>query len=138
MNPNKYTEKVQEALGNAQNLALRRGHQQVDVEHLLLSLLEQENGLAGALFSKLSASPKAIQGRLEIELDKISKVSGGGDQVYVSGRLNRLMATAEDEAKKLKDDFVSVEHLLLAMVNDSGPTGKIFQEAGLTRDAMLK
>jgi ATP-dependent Clp protease ATP-binding subunit ClpB len=137
MNPNKYTEKVQEALGEAQNLALRRGHQQVDVEHLLLALLEQENGLATALLSKLGASPKAIQGRLEIELDKTPKVSGGGDQVYVSGRLNRLMATAEDEAKKLKDDFVSVEHLLLAMFNDSGPTGKIFKEAGLTHDAML-
>ncbi len=138
MNPNKFTEKVQEALSSAQSLALRRNHQQVDVEHLLLSLLEQENGLAGALLTKLGANPKAMQARLEMELEKIPKVSGGGDQVYVAGRLNKLMATAEDEAKKLKDDFVSVEHLLLGMMNDSGITGKIFKEADLTRDDLMK
>src|SRR5215208_6974223 len=127
MNPNKFTEKVQEALGQAQSLALRRSHQQVDVEHLLLTLLQQEEGLAGALLSKLGANPKALQARLEMELDKIPKVSGGDEQVYVSGRLNRLLATAEDEAKKLKDDFVSIEHLLLAMTNDSGATGRLLK-----------
>jgi ATP-dependent Clp protease ATP-binding subunit ClpB len=138
MNPNKFTEKVQEALGQAQSLALRRSHQQVDVEHLLLSLLQQEEGLTGALLAKLGANPKALQARLEMELDKIPKVSGGDEQVYVSGRLNRLLATAEDEAKKLKDDFVSVEHLLIAMAGDAGATGKLLKEADVTRDAILK
>ncbi|HMO35655.1 MAG TPA: Clp protease N-terminal domain-containing protein, partial [Gemmatales bacterium] len=113
MNPNKFTEKVQEALQSAQNLALRRSHQQMDVEHLVVTLLEQEDGLAGAILSKLGISSRSILAKLETELDKFPKVSGGGDQVYVSGRLNRLLATAEDEAKKLKDDFISIEHLLL-------------------------
>jgi len=138
MNPNKFTEKVQEAINQAQGLSVRRHHQQVDVEHLLLSLLEQPDGLAGALLSRLGANPKALQARLEVELDKVPKVTGGDEQVYVSGRLNRLLATAEDEAKKLKDDFVSVEHLLLAMTADTGITGRLFTEAGLTRDAMLQ
>ncbi|HQR07329.1 MAG TPA: ATP-dependent chaperone ClpB [Gemmatales bacterium] len=138
MNPNKLTEKVQEALQAGQNLALRRHHQQMDVEHLLLSLLQEDEGLATAILTKLGANSKALQARLEVELDKIPKVSGGDDQVYVAGRLNRLMATAEDEAKKLKDDFVSVEHLLIAMMNDTGTTGKLLKEAGLTRDELLK
>lgn len=138
MNPNKMTEKVQEALQASQSLALRRGHQQIDVEHLLLNLLQQEEGLAVAILNKLGANAKAIQARLEMELDKIPKVSGGGDQVFLSGRLNRLLATAEDEAKKLKDDFISVEHLLLGMMNDTGATGKILKEAGLSRDEILK
>lgn len=138
MNPNKMTEKVQEALQASQSLALRRGHQQIEVEHLLLNLLQQEEGLAAAILNKLGANAKAIQARLEMELDKIPKVSGGGDQVFLSGRLNRLLATAEDEAKKLKDDFISVEHLLLAMMNDTGATGKILKEAGLNRDDILK
>ncbi|MFT3880430.1 MAG: Clp protease N-terminal domain-containing protein [Gemmatales bacterium] len=138
MNPNKLTEKVQEALQAGQNLALRRHHQQMDVEHLLLSLLQEDEGLASAILTKLGANSKALQARLEVELDKIPKVSGGDDQVYVAGRLNRLMATAEDEAKKLKDDFVSVEHLLIAMMNDTGTTGKLLKEAGLTRDELLK
>lgn len=138
MNPNKLTEKVQEALQAAQSLALRRGHQQLDVEHLLLSLLQQDEGLANALLTKVGANTKALQARLEMELDKIAKVSGGDDQVYVAGRLNRLLATAEDEAKKLKDDFVSVEHLLLAMMNDTGTAGKLLKEAGLVRDDLMK
>ncbi|MBL8822082.1 MAG: ATP-dependent chaperone ClpB [Planctomycetia bacterium] len=138
MNPNKMTEKVQEALQASQSLALRRGHQQIEVEHLFLTLLQQEEGLAAAILNKLGANAKAIQARLEMELDKIPKVSGGGDQVFLSGRLNRLLATAEDEAKKLKDDFISVEHLLLAMMNDTGATGKILKEAGLNRDDILK
>lgn len=138
MNPNKLTEKVQEALQAGQNMALRRHHQQMDVEHLLLALLQEDEGLANAILNKLGASPKSLQTRLESELDKISKVSGGDDQVYVAGRLNRLLASAEDEAKKLKDDFVSVEHLLIAMMNDTGTTGKLLKDAGLTRDALLK
>ncbi|HQR42466.1 MAG TPA: Clp protease N-terminal domain-containing protein, partial [Gemmatales bacterium] len=138
MNPNKLTEKSQEALQAAQGLALRRRHQQMDVEHLFLALLEQEEGLAPALLAKLGANPKSLVSRLEAELDKTPKVSGGDDQVYVAGRLNRLMANAEDEAKKLKDDFVSVEHLLLAMMNDTGFTGKMLKEAGLNRDDVMK
>ena len=138
MNPNKFTEKVQEALQSAQNLALRRSHQQMDVEHLVVTLLEQEDGLAGAILSKLGISSRSILAKLETELDKFPKVSGGGDQVYVSGRLNRLLATAEDEAKKLKDDFISIEHLLLAMIHDAGATGKILKEAGVNRDPFMK
>src|SRR2546428_404533 len=116
MDINRFTEKAQEALQAANQRALRLGHQQLDVEHLLLALLEQEPGLAVSILRKCDVNPEAIKGRLERELERLPRVSGAGDQVHVSGRLNRLLAAAEDEAKKFKDDYVSVEHLLLAML----------------------
>src|SRR4029077_6886223 len=115
MEPNKYTEKVLEALNAAQSKAVRLGHQQVDVEHLLLALLEQERGLALSILNKAEVPPEALKQALEAELDRRPKVSGAsaGDQTYLTGRLKRLLSDAEDEAKQLKDDYVSVEHLLL-------------------------
>src|SRR5262249_43527845 len=78
----------------------------------------------------------AVKQRAGREVDKVPRVSGGGDNVYVAGRLNRLVAQAEDEAKRLKDDYLSVEHLLLAMTGDTGPAGRILKESGLTRDKL--
>ena len=138
MNLNRMTEKVQEALAGAQQSALRLGHQQVDVEHVAAMLLESAEGLAAAVLGKLGVAGDPLRRKLESELQKLPRVSGGGDQVYVSGRLNRLVAQAEEEAKKLKDDFVSVEHLLLAMVDDSGATGKALKEAGVDRRRLLE
>jgi ATP-dependent Clp protease ATP-binding subunit ClpB len=138
MDINRFTEKAQEALQAANQRALRMGHQQMDVEHLLLTLLEQEPGLAVSILRKCDVNTEALKSRIERELEKLPRVSGAGDQVYVSGRLNRLLATAEDEAKKFKDDYVSVEHLLLAMLADSGAAGRALKEAGVTRDRLMK
>ena len=138
MNMNRMTEKVQEALAGAQQMALRLGHQQVDAEHLATALLEPAEGLATALLRKMGLAPEPLRRRLEAELGKLPRVSGGGDQVYVGGRLNRAIAQAEEEAKKLKDDFISIEHLLLALLQDTGATGSAFKEAGITRERLLK
>src|SRR5688572_4912565 len=110
MDFNRLTEKVQQALQAAQSKAVRYSHQQIDVEHLASALLEQENGLAPSLFSKANVPVESFVRRLEQELLKIPKVTsptGAPDQVYITGRLNRLFTVAEDEAKRLKDDFIS-------------------------------
>ena len=142
MDLNRFTEKMQEALRAAQSLAIRRSHQQVDVEHLLAALLEQENGLAGPILTKAGVSAELLAQRLAQELEKMPKVTGPTgappDQIYVSGRLNHVLAEAEDEAKKLKDEYVSVEHVLLAMIDDKGATGRLLKQLGATRDGLLK
>src|SRR5882672_4717787 len=127
MDINRLTERAQEALRAAQSEATRLGHQQIDVEHLLLALLEQEGGLARSILDKTGVDADIVRQRIEAELARLPKVSsptGGAGDVYISGRLNRLLVQAEDEAKKLKDEYVSIEHLLLAMIEDkSGAAG---------------
>jgi ATP-dependent Clp protease ATP-binding subunit ClpB len=138
MDFNKFTEKSQEAVGQAQTLASRRGHQQVDVEHLLLALIEQEGGLAERILSRLGASPSVVKARLEQQLGSIPAVEGpGAGQLYVSGRLRKVLDSAEEEAKSLKDDFVSVEHLLLAIASEGGASAKLLAESGATRETIL-
>jgi ATP-dependent Clp protease ATP-binding subunit ClpB len=140
MDFNRMTEKVQQALQAAQGLAVRHGHQQIDVEHVLSALLEQENGLAASVLLKAGLPLESLHRRLTAELDKLPKVSGPSgapDQIYVTGRLNRLFAEAEDEAKRLKDEYLSVEHLLLAAAGDAGATGRLLKEFGLTRERLM-
>src|SRR2546425_8811792 len=101
MDLNKFTEKSQAALMEAQNLATRNQHQTVDVEHLLLALLEQEGGLVSRLFDKARVSPELLQTRLEEELHRIPRVSGDtttGQGLYVTQRLNQLLVKSQDEA----------------------------------------
>src|SRR5215510_14435225 len=141
MDINRFTESVQQGLSAAQSKAARYGNQQVDVEHLLAALLEQERGLAGSILNKAEINAEAVKQGVERELERLPKVSspaGAPDQIYVTGRLNRLLVQAEDEAKKLKDDYVSVEHLLLAMTDDGGLTGRIFKDYGVTRERLMK
>jgi ATP-dependent Clp protease ATP-binding subunit ClpB len=141
MDINRFTEKLQEAIHAAQTKALRYGNQQIDVEHLLSALLEQENGLAPAILAKTGIMPEPLARRLESELDRLPKVSGpssGPDQIYVTGRLNRLLASAENEAKQLKDEYVSVEHVLLAAIDDGGTAGRLLKEFGLTRERLMQ
>ncbi len=143
MDFNRLTEKVQEAVRAAQSLAARYSHQQIDVEHLLLALLQQEGGLASAILEKAGVDPKLVRTRLEQELARWPKVSGpaaGPDYVYITGRLNRLFAVAEDEAARLKDEYVSVEHILLAILEEgrSGAAGRILLDLGLDRDRLMK
>src|ERR1700740_2828384 len=101
MDINRFTEKAQQALQSAQGIAVRRGHQQIDVEHLLVALLDQEPGLAVSILRKADVDVNALRQRVERELDKVprvSTVSGDEDRAYLSGRLNRLLTRAEDEA----------------------------------------
>ncbi len=142
MDINRFTEKLQEGVKNAQSLAVRRGNQQVDAEHLVASLLEQSGGLATSILLKVEAEaggqagPEALHRRMMQDLDKLPKVSGptAADQIYVTPRLQKLLVGAEDEAKRLKDDYVSVEHIILAAADQV----KAFSELGLTRDRIAK
>jgi ATP-dependent Clp protease ATP-binding subunit ClpB len=141
MNIDRFTEKAQQAVQAAQAQAQRRGQQQIDVEHLLIALLEQEAGLAVAILRKADIDVEKLKQRVERELDKIPRVtnvSGGDDRTFLSGRLTRVLNQAEEEAKRFKDDYVSVEHLLLPLTDDSGAAGRILKEAGLTRDRLMK
>ncbi|HEY1192059.1 MAG TPA: Clp protease N-terminal domain-containing protein, partial [Gemmata sp.] len=137
MDLNNFTEKAQQALAGAQKLAARFNHQQIDVEHALLSLLDQEKGLTSAILTKAGVSVDAVTVKLQRELDKQPKVTGTNAEPRLTQRLVRLIDAAEAEAKKLKDEYVSVEHLLLATLDDTGTAGKVLKEFGLTRDRLL-
>jgi ATP-dependent Clp protease ATP-binding subunit ClpB len=141
MDFNRLTEKVQEALKTAQSEAARYGNQQVDVEHLLSAFLDQEGGLAPAILNKAEINVQGLKERVAQELARLPKVSspaGGLDQIFVTNRLTRLLASAEDEAKRLKDEYVSVEHFLLAMTGDDGATGRLLKEFGVTRERLMR
>jgi ATP-dependent Clp protease ATP-binding subunit ClpB len=129
MDFNRFTEKLQEALRAAQSLATRRGQQQLDVEHLLLALLEQEGGLVPSILLKSGVNLEAVHRRLTQDLDRLPKVSGGAaamEQIYITSRLQQLLAKAEEEAKRLKDEYISVEHVLLAA------------DLGLSREQLMR
>ena len=141
MDINRMTQKVQEALAAAQSLAARHDHQQIDVEHLLLALLTQEGGLAQGILNRAEVDSDRLARRVREEIERLPRVVGpaaGPDRIYITGRLNRLLAEAEEEAKKLKDEYISVEHLLLAMTDDGGATGRLFREFGLTRERLMR
>src|SRR6201996_1722110 len=141
MDFNRLTEKSQEAIRQAQTTAINHGNQQVDVEHLLLALLEQEGGLAPSILLRADVPLETLHKRLLQEIEKFPKVSGGGvrpDQVYITSRLSQLLNTAEEQAKRLKDEYVSIEHLLLAAAEDQGVAGRLLREFGLTRDRLMK
>ena len=143
MDLNKFTEKAQAALTEAQSMATRRQHQAVDVEHLALALVDQEGGLVARLFEKSHISPELLRARLEEELSRMPRVSGDTTKaqgIFVTQRLNQLLVTAQDEAKKLKDEFVSVEHLVLALFHEpiNGSIGRTFKAVGAKREEFLK
>jgi ATP-dependent Clp protease ATP-binding subunit ClpB len=141
MDFNRFTEKLQEAVRTAQSLAVQHGNQQVDVEHLLLTLLDQEGGLAPSILNKADIRVDALRDRLQKEIDRLPKVSGSAtspDQVYVTARITKLVTQAEDEAKRLKDEYTSVEHVLLAATEDAGAAGKLFREFGITRERLMR
>ncbi|MEM9292817.1 MAG: ATP-dependent chaperone ClpB [Acidobacteriota bacterium] len=142
MNTQRLTEKSQEALHQAQAHAVRLGHQQVDVEHLLTALLEQPEGLIPRLLQRMSLDAEAVQRAIEAELQRRPQVSGGGEagKIYVTQELQQVLVQAEDEATRLKDEYVSVEHLMLAILDATGastPLGRALAPFGLGRDTFL-
>jgi ATP-dependent Clp protease ATP-binding subunit ClpB len=138
MRPEKLTVKAQEALSAAQAEARRRDHQAIDVEHLVLALLGQSEGIARPVLDKIGADPARVAARLEDELRTIPKVQGA--EPYLANRLAKLVDRAEDEAKRLKDEYVSSEHLLLAAAQERTGAGEALRAAGATperiRDAL--
>ncbi len=119
MQLDKFTLKSQEALQDAKNIAERNNHQQIDVEHLLLALLGQKEGTVIPILQKLGANPDAIASQLQEELKRIPKVTGGGvGQVYLSSRVNEILTAAWDEAQRLMDEYLSTEHLLIAICDE--------------------
>jgi ATP-dependent Clp protease ATP-binding subunit ClpB len=142
MDLQKFTQRSQEALQDAQAQAVRRGNTEVDVEHLVMSLATQNNGLIPRLFAKMDLPVDSFIAQVERELDKRPKVSGPGiepGKVFLTNRLGQVFVKAEEEAKRLKDEYVSVEHLFLAALeNDQKtPFGAICRSLNLTREKFL-
>jgi ATP-dependent Clp protease ATP-binding subunit ClpB len=143
MDPNRLTQKSQEALHDAQTKALRFGHSDVDTEHLLLALLDQPEGIVPRLVSQVGADPDLLHKELTAALERRPRVSGPGaapGQVNVTQQLSRLLDDSEQQAGRLKDEYVSVEHLILAMLDlgQSTAAGRLLQDQGVTRDAFLE
>ncbi len=142
MDPNRLTLKTQEALHDAQTKALRYGHTEVDTEHLLLALLEQPDGLVPRLLARADVDTGALRAAVERELERRPRVSGPGAERpgRRDARSRRLLDAAEREAQRLKDEYVSVEHVLLAML-DVGPetaAGRLLREHGADGDRLLE
>lgn len=136
MNLNTFTQKSQEAISEAQNISIRFENQYVDVEHLALALLEQENGLIPDLLKKIHCNPKNFHSALESEIKKLPQVTqtdGQAGQIYVTPRLNSVLVKASDMAKNMQDDYVSVEHLFLSMLEKSerNGIGKVSRDFGI-------
>jgi len=140
MNVERLTQKSQEALRDAQTLAVRRNHQGVDVEHLLAALLAQSDGVAPVLLERASVPVADLRERVERELQRVPQVAGpgSGSTPYATQRLAKLFGEAENEAAKLKDEYVSVEHLLLAMLDESGAVGRTLKQIGLSREKLME
>jgi ATP-dependent Clp protease ATP-binding subunit ClpB len=136
----RFTIKAQEAFQEAQNIATDRNQQQLDVEHLLLALINQKEGLTTQLFLKLGANAAGISARLEDEIDKLPRVEGAGaGQVYISTRLNNVIEAGFSEMKTLRDEYLSSEHLLLAIADEkNGISARILKENGVSKDAIMK
>ena len=127
MDLNKLTQKSQEAVAAAQSLASRQNHQQLEVEHLLLALLQQDGGLVPRLLGRLEVPVQELTNQVESELDRFPSVEGEGAEIYLSRRLSKVLEAALQQAKELKDDYASVEHLLLAIFEEGGPAGRLLK-----------
>jgi ATP-dependent Clp protease ATP-binding subunit ClpB len=140
MNIQKYTEKAQEAVINAQAMADREGNPEITPEHLLFALVTQDGGIVPEILRKMNIEPGTIASAVQAELGKNPRAHGGS-QPTLSARLRQVTNAAESEAQRLKDEFVSTEHLLMALASETGrsaPSARILQQAGATKDAILQ
>ncbi len=142
MDPSKFTKKTQDAVSEAQNLAIRYGHQQMDCEHLMHALVTQEQGLVPQILRKLGVAPDTYLGAVDAEIAKLPKVSGPGarpDQIVITQRLQGVLVAADDQAKRMHDDFVSVEHVFIALMEDSPSSGvgRVNKQFGLDKNKVL-
>ena len=141
MDMNKFTVKAQEALGEAQNIALMRNHQEVDGEHLALALLRQKDGLVPGILGRMNAKVEVIAAELEQALDKKPSVTGSGvDQqtIRITQRLARALAQSEELARRLKDEYISVEHIFAQLIEAGGAMGEICRRNGIDQEKFLR
>src|SRR5690349_14161319 len=136
MNLQKYTEKAQQAVLAAKEMAEEANNNQIEPAHLLMALIEQPEGVVPQVLSRLGVDMNALTSQLRAEIDKQPKVYGGGGQAYLSSALSDVGKRAENTASAIKDEYVSTEHLLLALADDGdrSPAGKLLRQAGVTRD----
>jgi ATP-dependent Clp protease ATP-binding subunit ClpB len=139
MNLNKYTEKAQEAIIAAQQLADREGHAELLPEHLLIALVEQKDGIVPSILQKIGAAPPAVVSTVRSEVGRLPRASGSS-QVALSPRFRQVADAAEQEAERLKDDYVSTEHLLVAIASEGrrAAAARILEQHGITRDTILQ
>jgi ATP-dependent Clp protease ATP-binding subunit ClpB len=138
MRVDKMTTKAQEALQAANDLAERRNHQELTPEHVLIALLEQEQGIAGALLRKMEVDPEAVKRDVARALDEQPQVKGAAAEVYIGRRLKDLILAAEKRSQEFKDEYLSSEHLLLALAGgDHGPASRALKDAGVRESALL-
>jgi ATP-dependent Clp protease ATP-binding subunit ClpB len=141
MDLNRLTQKSQEALHHAQTKALRSWHTEVDPEHVLLALLDDPDGLIPRLLERMDADSEALRAAVERHLESRPRTTGPGaapGEVFVSRSLTQILDDADQEAQRLKDEYVSVEHLVLAMVGSGTAAGRILREHGITRERLLE
>ncbi|MCL6472453.1 MAG: ATP-dependent chaperone ClpB [Firmicutes bacterium] len=138
MRLDKFTIKSQEALGEAQRIAEGLGHQQVEPEHLALALIGQKDGVVIPILQKLAVEPNAVKAQIETELARRPKVSGTAAASYIAAELKKVLDDAFVEAEKLKDEYVSTEHLLIALVGNENGVARVLKSFGATKEAILK
>ncbi|MCI8647277.1 MAG: ATP-dependent chaperone ClpB [Firmicutes bacterium] len=139
MNLEKYTQNAQGAIMDCQNIAIEEGHQQLDGEHLHLALIMQQDGLIPKLLKFMEINVGAVIGDLQEEMEKLPKVTGGADSMYSSRRLSQLLLKAEKIAGDFKDEYVSVEHMYLALLEEKGtPSSKLFKKYNITKNRFLE
>jgi ATP-dependent Clp protease ATP-binding subunit ClpB len=138
-NINRFTEKSQEAVVRAQQIAEELNHSQVEPEHLFAALLQQEEGIVPQVLQRVGANPRDLLQQVQIELDRQPKVSGSGVQVGISPRLRKVLVRAHDEIQQFRDEYVSAEHLLLALIEiGGGAVERILRQAGVNRETLLQ
>jgi len=134
----KLTIKSQEALGKAQQVASENGHQQIEPLHLLKGVLEPQESIACEILKKAGVEPSVIMNRVDEAITKLPKISGGIGQIYLSQAVNELFDVALKEANRLRDEFVSIEHIFLGLTEDKTPAGQILKNSGVNHDVVLR
>ncbi|OFV65599.1 MAG: protein disaggregation chaperone [Candidatus Syntrophoarchaeum butanivorans] len=138
MSIEKFTQKSQEAIQSASSIAASYKHQAIDVEHLLLALIDQSEGLVPRLLQRMDVPIDALKQEIERVLERRPAVTGAGGQLYTTQRLGAVVDRAEKEAERLKDEYVSVEHLLIAIIEEEGDASRILNQFGVTRDRVME
>lgn len=138
MRLDKLTIKAQNAIQDAQHIADQNGQQQIEPEHLLLALLAQEGGVVAPILQKLGANPEALASRVQSEIDKMPRISGAAAGSYIGPRLKRALDIAMEEAERLKDEYISTEHLLIGIASEPGAAANVLNSMGAGRDAIYQ
>ena len=139
MSAEQFTRQAQEAIQSSQELVRRYQHSQWDVEHMLLALVALEDGLPSRILHELGVNAETVKSRLHQTLEAAPKLVSGPQQIFITPRLQRMLQTAQEESARLKDQFISVEHLLLAAAQESaGDSARLFQELGLTKEMVYQ